>query len=75
MQLKEDKFLAYRRDDPMDNFKEILIWKILKGEEREGFQTISGFIMMKLEKSRVREISLKAMEFLTKVVDYGLETG
>lgn len=35
---------------PVDNFKEIFNIESLEGEEEEGFQTISGFIMMMLEK-------------------------
>ncbi len=56
---RQDEPYAIKREDnswlidgmiPVDNFKEIFNLEILEGEEEEGFQTISGFIMMKLEK-------------------------
>ncbi|RJP61155.1 MAG: HlyC/CorC family transporter [Ignavibacteriales bacterium] len=55
----QDEPAAIKRDDgswlidgliPVDNFKELFNIEILEGENEEGFQTISGFIMMKLEK-------------------------
>ncbi len=55
----QDEPPAIKRDDgswlidgliPVDDFKEIFNIETLEGEAEEGFQTISGFIMMKLEK-------------------------
>ncbi|MCX6151604.1 MAG: hemolysin family protein [Ignavibacteriales bacterium] len=56
---QEEEPYAVKREDeswlidgmiPIDEFKEIFSLEILPGEEEEEFQTISGFIMLQLER-------------------------